>query len=120
MFKIVVEWLDDEKSRASFSLPGRQEWQAEHITALIQALGEIREEMSPAVPQEPPGPHQIKPLHEPRYATQLHEFSGGTVLEFRHPSLGWLEFVLPSSERSRISRSLAEQEAEWERFRRLT
>ena len=49
MFNVVVEWLDQDKSRARFSLPGRQEWRAEHIDALIQLLGEIRAEMSPAV-----------------------------------------------------------------------
>jgi hypothetical protein len=73
--------------------------------------------MTPAVPKEPPPPHAVEPLHDPRYATELHPFSGGTVLEVRHPSLGWLEFVLPSQERSRISRSLAEQEAAWHNYR---
>jgi hypothetical protein len=58
-------------------------------------------------------------VHDPRYATQLHQFSGGTLFEFRHPALGWLEFVLPSLERGRISRFLAEQEAQWQRFRRF-
>jgi hypothetical protein len=73
--------------------------------------------MSPPVPEDPPPPHEIAPLHDPRYITQLHEFSGGTLFEFRHPSLGWLEFVLPSLERARMARFLAEQEAAWQRFR---
>jgi hypothetical protein len=73
--------------------------------------------MSPAVPVEPPGLANVEPLHDPRYVTQLHEFSGGTLLEFRHPSLGWLEFVLPSMERGRIAHSLAEQERAWQRYR---
>jgi hypothetical protein len=118
MFHVVVEWLDEEKSLARFMLPGRQEWRAEHITALISVLSEIRAEMSPAVPEEPPAPHEVEALHAPRYVTQLHEFSGGTLFEFRHPSLGWLEFVLPSLERMRIAALLAEQEAAWQRFRR--
>jgi hypothetical protein len=119
MFNVVVEWLDPDKSRARFMLPGRQEWRAEHLTALINVLSEIRAEMSPAVPAEPPAPHQGAPLHDPRYVTQLHEFSGGTLFEFRHPSLGWLEFVVPSLERARLAGFLAEQEAAWQRFRRL-
>lgn len=118
MYNVVVEFLDERKSRARFSLPGRQEWRAEHIDELIRVLGQIREEMSPAVSEVPPDPYAIEPLHDPRYATQLHEFSGGTVLEIRHPSLGWMEFVLPSLERGRISRFLAEQEEAWQRFRR--
>jgi hypothetical protein len=119
MFNVVVEWLDERKSRARFTLPGRQEWSAQHISDLIQVLSEIRAEMSPAVPEEPPSPHEIKPLHDPRYATLLHPFSGGTVFEFRHPSLGWLEFVVPSLERTRIARFLAEQESAWQQYRQL-
>ena len=117
MFNVVVEWLDQDKSRARFSLPGRQEWRAEHIDALIQLLGEIRAEMSPAVSEQPPAVH-ADALHNPRYTTELHTFSGGTLLEIRHPSLGWMDFILPSLERARITRSLAEQEATWQGFRR--
>jgi hypothetical protein len=116
MFNVVVEWLDQDKSRARFSLPGRQEWRAEHIDALIQLLGEIRAEMSPAVSEQPPVVH-ADALHNPRYTTELHTFSGGTLLEIRHPSLGWMDFILPSLERVRITRSLAEQEVTWQRFR---
>ena len=116
MYNVVVEWLDENKSRARFTLPGRTEWNAQHISGLIQVLAQIREEMTPAVPEEPPRLHEA--LHDPRYATELHPFSGGTLLEFRHPSLGWLEFVLPSLERGRISRFLAEQEAMWQRHPR--
>jgi hypothetical protein len=117
MFNIIVEWVDEEKSRARFMLPGRQEWRAEHITALINVLAEIRAEMTPAVPEQPPTPYEVEPLHAPRYTTELHKLSGGTVFEFRHPSLGWLEFLLPSFERHRISSFLAEQEAAWQRMR---
>ena len=38
MFLISVEWLDEAKTRARFSLPGREDWRAEHIDALMQAL----------------------------------------------------------------------------------
>jgi len=117
MFNVVVEWLDEDKSRARFSLPGRREWSAENIDAVIRMLAEIREEMSPPVSQEPPQLHPAA-LHNPRYATELHPFSGGTLLEIRHPSLGWMDFVLPSLERIRITRFLSEQEEAWNRFRR--
>jgi hypothetical protein len=117
MFNVVVEWLDEKKSRARFSLPGRYEWSAQNIDDLIRVLAEIRQEMSPAVPEHPPGTAGAEPLHAPRYATELHQFSGGTLFEFRHPALGWLEFLLPSAERTRISRILAEQESAWQRYR---
>jgi hypothetical protein len=117
MYNVVVEWLDEDKTRARFSLPGRQEWRAEHIDALVQVLAEIRSEMSPVVSQEPPQVHPDA-LHNPRYATELHPFSGGTLLEIRHPALGWMDFVLPSLERIRITRFLTEQEEAWQHFRR--
>jgi len=117
MFNVVVEWLEADRSRARFNLPGRREWRAEHLDALIQLLGEIRAEMSPPVSEEPPAVH-ADALHNPRYNTELHPFSGGTLLEIRHPSLGWMDFILPSLERIRITRSLSEQEEVWQRFRR--
>jgi hypothetical protein len=117
MYNVVVEWLDEEKSRARFALPGREEWRAEHVTALMHVLAEIRAQMSPAVSEEPPSLH-VEVLHDPRYATALHPFSGGTLLEFRHPSLGWMDIVLPSRERVRISRLLTEQEEAWQRYPR--
>ena len=116
MYNVIVEWLDQDKTSARFSLPGRREWSAENVDALIRVLAEIREEMSPPVSQEPPQLH-ADALHDPRYATELHQFSGGTLLEIRHPSLGWMDFVLPSQERGRISRFLAEQEERWQKFR---
>ena len=117
MYNVVVEWLDREKSSARFALPGRLEWRAEHVTALIHLLAEIREQMSPAVSEEPPLLH-AEALYDPRYSTQLHQFSGGTLLEFRHPSLGWMDFVLPCRERERISRLLVAQEQAWQRYPR--
>ena len=38
MFQVEVQWLDEQKSRAKFALPGREEWKVEHITALMQVL----------------------------------------------------------------------------------
>lgn len=111
MFQVMVEWLDEGKTRARFSLPGREEWKVEHIDALMQLLGQIREEMTPAVPDEPPRSLQF--LHAPRYRSTLHEFSGGSLLQFRHPSLGWLPFLLPSVERRRIVEIFSTQEDEW-------
>jgi len=119
MFLISVEWLDEAKTRARFSLPGREEWRAEHIDALMHALAEIREAMNPPVSQEPPRLQGLEPLHDPRYASELHPFSGGTLLSFRHPSLGWLPFLLPSLQRRTLVESLGEQEAAWTEVRVL-
>ena len=113
MFLISVQWLDEAKTRARFNLPGREEWHAEHIDSLMQVLAQIREEMTPAVAEEPPRLQEVQALHDPRYSTALHEFSGGTLLSFRHPSLGWLPFLLPSLQRQRIAESFREQEAAW-------
>lgn len=111
MFTVHVEWRDEAKTRARFSLPGREEWRAEHIDALMSVLAQIREEMTPAVAQDPPLAAQA--LHDPILRTALHEFSGGTLLSIRHPSLGWLPFLLPSQQRVRIAQSFQQQEAAW-------
>ena len=113
MFLISVEWLDEAKTRARFNLPGRQEWRAEHIDALMHALAEIREEMKPAIAEEPPRLQELEALHDPRVASELHPFSGGTLLSFRHPSLGWLPFLLPSRQRISLAAAFREQEAAW-------
>ena len=113
MFMMSVEWLDEAKTRARFSLPGREEWRAEHIDALMQVLAQVREEMSPAVAAEPPQLREVQALHDPRYRAELHRFSGGSLLSFRHPSLGWLPFLLPSLERRNIVTVLEEQEQTW-------
>lgn len=113
MFQVQVEWCDEDKSRARFALPGREEWKVEHITALMQVLGEIRGQMSPAVPEEPPQLQETHFLHAPRYRTVLHEFSGGSLIQFRHPSLGWLPFLLPSVERRKMVEYFSIQETEW-------
>ena len=113
MFLIHVEWQDEAKTRARFSLPGREEWRAEHVDALMNALAQIREEMTPAVAEDPPQLQEAQALHDPRYRTALHEFSGGTLLSIRHPSLGWLPFLLPSQQRVRIAESFQQQEAAW-------
>jgi hypothetical protein len=117
MFLISVDWLDAEKTRARFSLPGRAEWRAEHIDALMHVLAQIREEMKPAIAQEPPHLAELEPLHDPRYASELHQFSGGTLLSFRHPSLGWLPFLLPSVQRRSLVQSFQDQEAAWSEIR---
>lgn len=116
MFLIHVEWQDEAKTRARFSLPGREEWRAEHIDALMNALAQIREEMSPAVAEDPPQLQAAQALHDPVFRTALHEFSGGTLLSIRHPSLGWLPFLLPSEQRLRIAESFQQQEAAWRQF----
>jgi hypothetical protein len=116
MFLISVKWLDEAKTRARFNLPGREEWRAEHLDALMHALAEIREEMRPAVTEEPPHLQETEPLHDPRFASELHQFSGGTVISFRHPSLGWIPFLLPSSRRQSLAQAFSDQEAAWREF----
>lgn len=113
MFQVEVQWLDQQKSRARFALPGREEWKVEHIDALMQLLAQIREQMTPPIAEHPPRSQEVQALHDPRYWTQLHPFSGGTLMVFRHPSLGWLPFLLPSAERRRIAEFFAAQEVEW-------
>src|SRR3982751_6310308 len=83
------------------------------IDALMHALAEIREEMRPAVAEEPPRLQETEPLHDPRVASELHQFSGGTVISFRHPSLGWIPFLLPSVRRQSLAQAFKDQEAAW-------
>ena len=63
MFNVVVEWLDQDKSRARFSLPGREEWRAEHLDELIELLAEIRADMSPPAAD---GARQVSSDDHPR------------------------------------------------------
>jgi len=74
MFNIAVEWLDEDKSRARFALPGREEWNAEHISALMQVLAQIREEMAPAVPSEPSQLHEERKKISSYFAEQEAEW----------------------------------------------
>jgi hypothetical protein len=83
----------------------------------MHALAEIREDMKPAIAEEPPRLAEVEPLHDPRYASELHQFSGGTLLSFRHPSLGWLPFLLPSVQRRTLAQSFQDQEAAWSEIR---
>ena len=53
MYNVVVEWLDEERTRARFQVPGRQEWSARHVDDLIRVLAEIRAQMSPPPEQVP-------------------------------------------------------------------
>src|SRR5437763_1708899 len=69
--------------------------------------------MRPTRSGEPPRLQELEPLHAPRYASALHPFSGGTLLSFRHPSLGWLPFLLPSFQRRSLVQSFQDQEAAW-------
>jgi len=117
MFLLSVEWADEAKTRARFSLPGREEWRAEHLDALMNVLAQIREEMQPPVAEEPPRLQEVQALHDPRYRTELHQFSGGSIFSFRHPSLGWLPFLLPSRQRRNIVTILEEQEQTWNEIR---
>ena len=111
MFTISVEWLDEAKTRARFNLPGREEWRAEHVDALMHALSQIREEMGPPVAAEPPPAPEV--MHDPVYRAELHAFSGGSLISFRHPSLGWLPFLLPSLQRRNMVTILEQQEQTW-------
>src|SRR5260370_20537558 len=71
MFMISVEWLDEAKTRARFGLPGREEWRAEHIDALMQILAQVREEMSPPLSAEPPPLQEAQASHNPCFRTHV-------------------------------------------------
>ncbi len=115
MIKIEASWLDDKNSRAKFKLPDQEEWTAAEIVELMDVLNQIRAVMTPAVPSEPPLFQTVPALDNPAWWTNLDEFSGGTALLIRHPSLGWLPFLFPSHERKKISVFLAKQEEEFQK-----
>lgn len=110
MTSIEVTWPDAERSRAVFTVPQEEEWTVKSITELMRVLAQIREGMTPEVPLDPPLLQPVHAIDSPRWWTSLEQLSGGTLFLFRHPSLGWLSFLLPSHERNRISALLAEQE----------
>ena len=118
MFNVVVEWLDAREVACPL-LPPRQAGmeRREHRGPDPPARADPRGDVAAGFPGAAAGIHPDA-LHNPRYATELHPFSGGTLLEIRHPSLGWMDFVLPSLERARITRFLSEQEEAWKHFRR--
>lgn len=69
---------------------------ADTIELLIQALGSMREHMSPPVRESDPevGTHVLATL-DPRWVLASETFVGGALLHVRHPGLGWLAFALP-------------------------
>jgi hypothetical protein len=106
---ITVEWNAD-KSRAQFTCPQQAEWTVQTVTDLMQVLGQIRAEMSPAVPDDPPLLETVSALHDPRWWSNLEDMSGGSLLLIRHPALGWLPFLLPIESRTKMIEIFQEQE----------
>ena len=103
MYNVVVEWLDEHKIRARFSLPGRQEWRAEHIDALIQILAEIRSEMAPRCRRSRRRSTATRCTTALRHPAPF--VLGRHAARNPPPALGWMDFVLPSLERARICAS---------------
>ena len=48
MFNVVVEWMDEEKTRARFSLPGRVEWSARHVVVPRHLRSYLRVRSAPS------------------------------------------------------------------------
>lgn len=69
---------------------------AETIDQLIAALASMRENMLPPVRQADPQPgEKVQAIVDPRFWVSPEPFVGGALIQFRHPGLGWLPFVLP-------------------------
>ncbi len=105
-----VMWLDAERTKVKFALPQQEEWTAESVTELMHVLGQLRSEMSPSFPNDPPMFQSVGALTDPRWWTNLEEMSGGSLLMIRHPSLGWLPFYLSIESRNKMIELFQEHE----------
>lgn len=73
------------------------------LDTLIQQLSNAREELRPPVVNDAPLGVPVKSIVDPRYYTEPHAETGGTILMLRHPGFGWVTFLLPPEERDRLS-----------------
>jgi hypothetical protein len=100
--------LNEAKTTAAIDLltdanpATRIELQARELDAVLAVLGEARAVMRDKVPIETPeqrGAREVVIL-DPAWRTgpQLHPSLAGIFLRLRHPSFGWLTFLLPHHE----------------------
>jgi hypothetical protein len=71
---------------------------ATELDELIAKAAVRRASLNPAHDNAPP--KQAEAIVNPQWFTCLVE--PGTLLQIRHPGLGWLSFVIPSNERAQL------------------
>lgn len=79
------------------------------LDAFIQELARVRAHLAPPVPNDVPLGQPVEAVADPRYWTELEATTGGTLLMFRHPGLGWVPFLLPPGERDRLAEYFGKQ-----------
>lgn len=78
---------------------------AMELEALIDAAAFRRATMRPALPVE--APEACEPVLNPAWFTFPTE--SGSVLRFRHPGLGWIDYLIPAQERAHLLSLLLNQ-----------
>lgn len=78
---------------------------ASELEALIDAAAFRRASMRPAPPVQ--APEECDPVHNPAWFTFPTE--KGSVLRFRHPGLGWIDYLIPAQERAHLLSLLLNQ-----------
>jgi hypothetical protein len=81
---------------------------AGQLDKVMAGLADIRQKMTPEVPQQFP---QGQPTHKhesTKYQFGLDPFSGAPVLSFRSPAFGWLTFHLVQDELEKMVSLLKE------------
>jgi hypothetical protein len=79
---------------------------AADLDALIESAAKRRALLEPAVPRERPQ-REIQITVNPAWATQSIEL--GALMQFRHPGLGWVSFVLSPQDRIQLAMGLLHQ-----------
>lgn len=72
------------------------------ISELIEALGQARAELLPAVPAQVPRDQQFPVETEPRWKTIVDPAFAGVLLFLRHSGFGWAGFAIPLASAHRL------------------
>lgn len=76
------------------------------LDELIAVASGRREQLSPQVPATAPE-SPVVAVEDPRW--YVRPVAGGTLFQIRHPTFGWLAFLLPPDSRAPLLKLLIEQ-----------
>jgi hypothetical protein len=78
---------------------------APDIDNMIQVLGYLRTSMSPGISRDWPPSTRILAAADPlwRVEPSPHQSAPGALVSFRHPSFGWVNYLIPPQELNGLS-----------------